>query len=421
MWPTLVIFAATYVLIAGRRLTIIPIGRPAGALVGACAMVGLSLVHPGGLLPAEAFAAVDANTIGLLLGMMLLAGAIAEVGLFDRAAIALEGMAPARLLWVVTIGSGVASALLLNDSICLLLAPVVDRTARRSGYARTPFLLALAMGANAGSAMTLAGNPQNMLVGQLSGISYTRYLLRAGPAGALALITTAAVVHLIFRSTLSGPGPGDGEPPRSTRVADAPETSRERAGIATWAPVVCLAGLSVAFLAGANLAWSALAAAAVVILLQGRDPDRLFSRVSWTVLVFFAALFVLVAGLQKAAVPQRALEALAPHLPESATGALVTLSAVVMVACQTISNVPFILLAEPLIRSFADVETAWITVAVISTLAGNLTILGSVANIIVVETAGAEALIGFRAYARAGVPVTLGSVAVALAWILATR
>ncbi|MBI4953601.1 MAG: arsenic transporter [Myxococcales bacterium] len=415
MWPAAVVFVFTYVLVAGRRLQLLPIGRPAGALVGACAMVALSLVHPSGLTPAEAFAAVEPNTIGLLLGMMLVAGAVADAGVFEALARAAAARvrSPAALLWAVTLGAGVLSALLLNDSVCLLAAPLVDGIARRAGLPRVPYLLALAMGSNAGSAMTLAGNPQNMLVAGLSGLGYRTYLWRAGPAGLVALVATAATLHLLFRHKLVA------APPAADGVVelDAREPARDQ----RWrrgASLVCLVGVSVAFLAGANLAWTALSGAAVVMLARGREPGPLFGRVSWTVLVFFAGLFVVVAGLQKAGVPQAILDAVRPHLPAAPTPGLLALAGLLLVGCQLISNVPFILLVEPLVHGLPDPSRAWCVVAVVSTLAGNLTLLGSVANIIVVETAHAEDEIGFGAYLRVGAPVTLVSTAAALAWLL---
>ena len=417
MVPVLVIFGLTYVLIAGRRLSAIPIGRPAAALAGACAMVALSTVHPSGLEPAEAFAAVEPNTIGLLLGMMLLAAAVADGGLFERAAraVSARALSPVALLYAVTLSAGVASALLLNDSVCLLLAPLVDRVARRQGRDRVPYLLALAMGSNAGSAMTVAGNPQNMLVASLSGMSYRDYLGRGGPAGLLALLVTAATLHVLFRKRLNQAAPVPVEQAEADVVRDAAERSVP-ARVRAAGPLVCVAGVSVAFLAGGNLAWAALCGAAVVIVWRGRDPAPLFERVSWQVLVFFAALFVLVAGLQKAGVPRALVDLVVPHLPAGAAAALLVLAGLLLVGCQLISNVPFILLVAPLVRAFADADAAWTVVAVVSTLAGNLTLLGSVANVIVIETAGAEREIGFRAYLRIGAPVTLLSTAAALAY-----
>jgi Na+/H+ antiporter NhaD/arsenite permease-like protein len=404
VWAVLAIFAGTYVLIAARRLSILPIGRPAGALLGATAMVALSMVDPRhGLSAREAFAAVEPNTIALLLGMMLLTAALGEAGFFDVSVdwLAGRGFSAAGLLHVVVAGSGILSALLVNDSVCLLLAPIVDRTARRAGRNRVPYLLGLAMGANAGSAMTLAGNPQNMLVAHLSGLTYRDYLFRAGIPAAAALVTTSLVLRYLFRAEL-GEDPGLVSLPPT---APLPARSRWRLGVAVGSTALA----SLLFFVGANLAWSAVGAATLMMALRGREPDSLFDKVAWTVLLFFGALFIVVAGLQKTGLLADWLRDITPWFPKGRTGSLVALAGALTVGCQIVSNVPFILLAEPWLRSLPDPHLAWMGTALFSTLAGNLTLLGSVANIIVVETTHAEHEIGFWSYAKAGVPVTVAS------------
>ncbi|XXY13807.1 SLC13 family permease [Sorangium sp. So ce216] len=424
MWSVLLVFAATYVLIAARRLSLLPIGRPAGALAGACAMVLLSSLDPGaGLTPHEAFAAIEPNTIGLLLGMMLLSASLDLAGVFELAAawVARRDLSPVRLLYLVTLGAGLASAVLLNDSVCVMLAPLVDRTARRAGLDRVPYLLALAMGANAGSALTLAGNPQNMLVGHLSGISYRAYLLEAGPAALIGLVVTAVTLHLLLRRRIAARTPPLGSTSDSTPGSTLQHAPPPGARPSALVPIACVAVVSVLFVLGANLAWTAIGGATAAILLHRRDATGLFERVSWTVLVFFGALFIVVAGLQKTGMPEQALRAASPFLPSGPTLGIVGLSIAMLVGCQIVSNVPFILLAESYIRSQPDPHLAWVATALVSTLAGNFTLLGSVANIIVVETVGAEREIGFRSYARVGVPVTLASTAAALLWLLLVR
>jgi Na+/H+ antiporter NhaD/arsenite permease-like protein len=436
VWPALVIFAATYVLIAARRLSLLPIGRPAGALAGAAAMVLLSLRGPGyGLTPHEAFAAVEPNTIGLLLGMMLLAAGLGEAGFFEIAAdwIARRRLSPVATLYATSIGGGLLSALLVNDSVCLLLAPLCDRTAKKLGLPRVPYLLALAMGANAGSAITIAGNPQNMLVAQLSGISYRGYLATGGVAGIIGLGVTAVVLHLLLGKQLpaSSAAPltappalapltappalatADPEPPTPVALASSPHRRREIA-----LALGCLAAVSIAFFLGANLAWGALCGATVMMLLRRQDTAKLFDGVSWTVLVFFAALFIVVAGLQKTGMPAAALAAISPYMPESVAARVAFLSGALLAGCQIVSNVPLILLVEPWIHAQPDPHLAWTVTAVVSTLAGNLTLLGSVANIIVIETTGASEDIGFVSYFKIGLPVTLASTALAVLWLL---
>lgn len=412
--PTLLVFVATYVLIAFRRLSLLPIGRPAGALAGACAMVVLAAIEPRWGIDAHgAFAAVEPNTIALLFGMMLISGAFAEAGFFDYAAtwLASSKLSPVGLLYGTTIGAGILSAFLVNDPVCVLGAPVVDAMARRARVDRIPYLFALAMGSNAGSAMTLAGNPQNMLVAHLSGLSYRDYLLRGGPAGFLALLSTAAMLHVLFRKRLDV----------RQNESKTPETEERLSKSDVWLTAVIMLGVSIAFLAGANLAFAALTGSAVLLLLRRRDPAPLFASVTWTVLVFFAALFIVAAAFQRTGLAESALAATKPFLPHDRNAATASLAVILTLGCQVVSNVPFILLGEPFIRSLPDPTLAWTTTALATTLAGNLTLLGSVANIIVIETAKAEDEIGFVTYMKAGLPVTIVSMVVGIGYLLLTN
>ncbi len=411
--PTLLVFVATYVLIAFRRLSLLPIGRPAGALAGACAMVVIATIEPRwGIDVPGAFAAVEPNTIGLLFGMMLISGAFAEAGFFDYAARLLvsRNWSPVGLLYGTTIGAGILSALLVNDPVCVLGAPVVDAMARRAGVDRVPYLFGLAMGANAGSAMTLAGNPQNMLVAHLSGLSYRDYLFRGGPAGFLALLVTAGILHILFRKRIAVR--------QEVTIAKEPDVSLSKKDV--WVATAIMIGVSVAFLAGANLAFAALTGSAVLLLVRRRDPAPLFSSVTWTVLVFFAALFVVAAAFQRTGLAEAALSATKSFIPANQNAATAVLAGILTLGCQVVSNVPFILLAQPFIQSLPDPTLAWTTTALATTLAGNLTLLGSVANIIVIETAKAEDEIGFVAYVKAGVPVTIASMVVGIGYLLVT-
>lgn len=414
MVVALLIFVATYVLIAGRGLAILPIGRPAGALLGAAAMVGYGAFdHARGLSPSEALGAVELNTVGLLFGMMILASGVHEARIFARVSDLVIGvnLSPRHLLAGVTIVSGLLSALLLNDSVCLIGAPFVDRIARARRLPRVPYLLALAMGSNAGSAMTLAGNPQNMLVAKLGGLQYRAYLLEGGVAGLVGLLATALVLDVMLRSEI-GQGASPVEAPAPPSVPRGPLPLHPAV------PLAILAAVSALFVAGASLAWTAIAGAALMMAVRRRDAAALFDSVSWTVLVFFGSLFVIVAGLEKAGVPQALFHPVIARMPTEGIIAIVALSAVLLVGCQIISNVPFILLVQPLVASFSDGKLAWTLVAIVATFAGNFTLLGSAANVLVVETAHAEKEIGFRRYGKVGVPVALAGMSAAVATLL---
>ena len=168
----LVIFAATYLLIAVQRLPFVHLNRPAASLVGAVAMVVFGVITPQ-----EAYAAIDLDVIVFLLGLMLIVGYL-EVGQFFEwvAQWLLRRVStPERLLLGVVVGAGLLSALFVNDTICVMCTPLVLAMTEAAALPPMPYLLALAFASNAGSVATLTGNPQNMLIGTLSGISYVQF------------------------------------------------------------------------------------------------------------------------------------------------------------------------------------------------------------------------------------------------------
>jgi Na+/H+ antiporter NhaD/arsenite permease-like protein len=236
-----------------------------------------------------------------------------------------------------------------------------------------------------------------MLVGRLSGLSYREYTALVGVPVVVALLATAGLLHFLFRRTLA-------------REVDEPEPA---SSLSVDRPllITCLLSLFVATaanLAGVPLALSALGAGAVTLAAAGLRAEKLLARVDWSVLLFFAGLFVLVAALQRTDFPHSWVS-----MTEGSLGhGPFALTTVLSIGSQIVSNVPLILLLEPWIRSFPDPALAWVVTALVSTLAGNLTLLGSVANIIVLERA--KVRLGFLEYARVGIPVTILSTALAL-------
>jgi Na+/H+ antiporter NhaD/arsenite permease-like protein len=296
----LAIFTLTYLAIAAGRVPWLSVDRPAAALLGAVMMVAT-----GVLLPAEAGAAVNGDTLGLLLGMMILAAYLGEAGFFRWASwrVIRASGTPRSLLWGLTLTAGLLSAFLVNDTVCLLMTPLVVRIIDDAELPPLPFLLAIAFGSNAGSVATLTGNPQNMLVGTLSGISWTRF------AGALALpalaslLAVAALLHWQFRAEL---------PRRALTNRQLPEPPLDPALLrrALFATGLCVAG----FLSGFPLSWTALFAAALLMAVAGRAPREALARVDWPLLLFFAGLFVVVAGVGRSGLAELAWQRFAPWL-----------------------------------------------------------------------------------------------------------
>ena len=395
---SLAIFAVAYVLIAGRRFRWLPVGRPTGALLGAVLMVLL-----GVLTPAQAYASVDGNTIALLFGMMVLQVELDRSGLLDAwaAALAARRWSASRLLVAVVFSAGILSALLVNDAVCLMATPLVARLCRAGRLPPAPFLLALATSSNVGGTMTLTGTPQCMLVGHFSGLSWTRYGAVMTPVGLVLLALTAAFFLVAFRRSLRGVVVA---PMAPTVPLDRPRARRF---------LVCLGAVLVGFSAGLPLAWVALAGACLVALLRRGEPTEALARLDWPLLLFFAALFVVVGGVAHAGWVDDAVRAVTPTLTSDPATRPVPFAAFSLVASNVFSNVPFVLVLghgyEGASPSF------WYQLALTSTLAGNLTLVGSVANLIVVEAAAREDVhVGFLDYAKVGVPLTLLTTAAGL-------
>jgi Na+/H+ antiporter NhaD/arsenite permease-like protein len=398
------IFALTYLLISGRRLKILPLNRPAAALLGTALMVAT------GVMPAEeAYRAVDYDTLVLLLGMMLISAYLCLAGFFVWAAdwILRVAASPERLLLYLIIASGGLSALLVNDTVCLMVTPLVVAVMVRGRLPLTPYLLALAMSANIGSVATLVGNPQNMIIGHLSGIPFRRFSTALVPVAVAGLAIQYVVLRFGFRRLL-----------RAARIERPPTEKRplDRRLLALTLAVLGLVFLG--FLAGLNLAWTALAGGALVMVLARRDTHEVLKLVDWHLLVFFAALFVVVEGLHRTGLPDQAYGGMRGLFGGSATAQAWNLAWFAALGSNIFSNVPFVLVAGKWIGNFAAPELMWQVLALATTFAGNLTILGSVANIIVVESARGHVEVGFWDYAKYGIPITLLTTVVGLAVLL---
>ena len=388
-----VIFAITYILISGRQLKILPLNRPAAALLGAVLMVSTGVVTPE-----RAYRGVNYDTIVLLLAMMLVSSYLYLAHFFEWAAdIVLRfSCTPQRLLFYLILTSGILSALLVNDTICLMLTPLVIAVIRRGKLPLLPYLIALATSANIGSVATLVGNPQNMIIGHFSHIPFSQFSRTLAPAAIIGLAINFIILRFGFRCALRS-----AVIEREARVV--PKLDRGLFAI------VCIVFLSIfaCFVAGLNLAWTALSGAVLVMVLARRDTHEVLKLVDWHLLVFFAALFVVVEGLSDTGLPDATYRHLRPVFGSSVTTQTWNLAWFSVAGSNLFSNVPFVLVAGKWIARFTDPELMWKVLALATTFAGNLTIVGSVANMIVVESVREHLEVGFWDYARFGIPITI--------------
>jgi Na+/H+ antiporter NhaD/arsenite permease-like protein len=406
--PALLIFCATYLFLAGAELPYLKLDRPGGALAGAAAMVAFSVITPAEV----AREAINWDTILLLLGMMILTSAMAEAAIFRWVSwqALRRGHRPAQLLALLVFVAGGLSALLVNDTICLMLTPLVLSLCEAAALAPLPFLLALAFASNAGSVATLTGNPQNMLVGTLSGIGYARFASFLALPALLSLGAVFLVLRVAFRSELSAS--------REVTAALAPPTLQRGPALLC---LLALAFVVAGFLLGYSLAWTAITGAALLLVVLRTPPRRIFARVDGTLLLFFASLFVVTHGVARAGIAERLFRAFEPFLGMTPAQQALRFGGFTLAACQVVSNVPFVLLAGHWVPRFVDPELGWLSLALVSTLAGNLTPVASVANLIVLELAGEKGKIPFLRFLAVGAACTLVPLALALAALFAER
>ncbi|HUK43212.1 MAG TPA: anion transporter [Candidatus Bathyarchaeia archaeon] len=394
------IFLASYLVFAIGRLPGTKIDRPAMAVIGAVAMFA-----SGALGPREAIASIDFATLVLLFSMMLLAASLHLSGFFEWITrLAIEHLGPARLLPGVIFVSGILSAFLVNDIVCLVMAPLILGVCRRMRLRPVPYLLALATASNIGSTATITGNPQNIFIGSISGIAYRDFLAHLGPVALVGLFIDWAVLHWIHLR--------NGSEALSAPQHEEPPGKREPEIHPAW-PVMVSLGVLIGFLAGYPPALVAAVGGALVLVQRQRSPKAIYGDVDWSLLMLFLGLFLVIGGAEQAGITGELLRA-AKRLNLHNT---VIFTAVVTLLSNIVSNVPAVMLLKGLVPQFSNAHTAWLTLAMSSTLAGNLTITGSVANIIVVEKARREAHIGFLEYMKIGVPVTVLTLAAGLLWL----
>ncbi len=392
----LVIFLLTYLIIAlPERFPRVPLDRPSGALLGAVLMV-----LAGVLSFEEAFAAIDFKTIVLLLGMMILVVYLTIAGFLELISVRILQIAknPFQLLMLVVFSSGFLSALFVNDTICVVYTPILLRTVMLAKLNPLPYLIALATSSNIGSAATIVGNPQNMLIGTQSKIPFLQFFVTMLPVSFIGLLINIAVISFLYRKEIFHNGFAVALP--EPRV-DYPLLKKSLA-------ILLLVFISFAFGERfASIPTIAIAGGTAMLLMGNRPPARILRRVDWSLLLFFSGLFIVTRGAEKGGLAGAMLQFFGPVLQMQGLEFILSLSAFSLILSNLVSNVPFVMMMLPVAQK-AGGDLLWYTLAMSSTFAGNLTIVGSVANMIVVELSRrAKVEISFFEYFKVGSAVTL--------------
>ncbi|WP_245927767.1 anion transporter [Aphanothece hegewaldii] len=389
----LVIFL-TYLGLALGQFPGLRMNRATIALVGAAFIITLQV-----FTLEEAWQAIDANTIIFLLSMMVINANLAYSGFFQLILTSLLKItrSPFGLLCLLTFGSGILSAFFLNDTIALIFTPLVIHLTQALKLNPIPYLLALAAATNSGSVATLSGNPQNILIGSFSQISYLDFSKALLPLALISLLIQIGLLWLIYPEV------------RSTQeISIIPKFSYRLVKPLFRKTLIITSGLLIAFAIGVPLGIASLTAAALLLITRRIKPQKVFQQIDWNVLIMFSGLFVLTHATQKLN--------LFNSLTLLANNSLKFLGITVLLS-NLISNVPAVLVLKPFIEE--NNTTYWLLLAAGSTLAGNLTLFGSVANLIVAEAAIIKGYhLDFKEHLKFGLPLTIITVILAYFWII---
>lgn len=402
-----IIFLITYGGVAIGGIPGMALDRTGIALLGAIAMVVFGVIEPH-----HAIAAIDMPTILLLYSLMVVAAQFRLSGFYTATALHMTRFSqrPATFLGVLMLVSGLLSAVLTNDIVCLAFTPVLCATLIESGVNPVPFLLGLACAANIGSAATIIGNPQNMLLGQVGKLSFAEFTAFCGIPSFLCLTMAYVLIALSYRNRFDLRY----VPAVKERRHDWPNYNRHQALKA----VIVTALLMIMFFTPVAREVSSLAAAGILLCSRKMRTRSILGLVDWHLITLFCGLFIVIAGIESVGLPTSLMGILHRcgvnlHHPGALTVVTAALSNIV-------SNVPATMLLVKFLSS-GD-PTQWYIVGLAGTFAGNLITIGSIANLIVIEGARPYGItIGFGEHARVGIPVTVASLLVVLGYIAVQR
>lgn len=398
-WISLIIILLTLAGVAIGRFPGLRMNRATIVLVGSTALIII-----GAISLDQAYQAIDLNTIVLLFSMMVLNVNLRLAGFFDLVVhrVARFAKNTKQLLFLVIMSSGMLSALFLNDTVVIMFTPLVLEVTTALKRNPIPYLMGLATAANVGSTATIIGNPQNMLIGMASGISFISFATYLTPVALAGLLVVYAVIITVYRDEFNGQK-------LNYQISDRPRIFKPLLYKSTIALTLMLA----AFMVGAKIPLAALGAASLLLITRRIKPQRVFVELDWGLLVFFSGLFIVTHAIETSGLGVYLFDQARPLLDQGLT----PLTIVSALLSNVISNVPAVLLFRPIMNSLADPNIAWLTLAMATTFAGNLTLLGSVANLIVAETAKSKGIhLSFPEYLKAGLPITIITLAIGVFW-----
>lgn len=414
VWTAIIIFILVMLCIVTEK-----INRTLAAMAGAMAMVFF------GIIDAEAIPSyIDFNTIGVLIGMMLVVSTVKRSGLFEFIAIytakLVKGNA-GKILIGFAIITAVLSAILDNVTTVLLIGPMTLVITQILQINPVPFLITEIIASNIGGTSTLIGDPPNIMIGSAAGLGFSDFVVNLLPIIVVILAVTLAILYFIYRKVLIV------APDKQADIMtlDPKKSINDYPLLYKSVGIILLILLGFIFHERIGISSSvvALTGATLILIISHEDPEEIFSSVEWLTIAFFSALFVIVGGLEEVGI----IEALASYLIDATAGQPVLMVIVILwlsaIVSSFLDNIPFVATLIPLIiamgKSGINISPLWWAVSLGACLGGNGTLIGASANIVLANIGARNGhKISFGYYFKFGFPLMLLSVALSMGYLL---
>jgi Na+/H+ antiporter NhaD/arsenite permease-like protein len=395
------IFMATYMGIAAGCVPGLVLDRTGIALLGAIAMVAT-----GALAMPQALQALDAPTLLLLYALMVVSAQFRVGGFYTWTVLQLRRFMPREKLFLLLVMAvtAVMSAAIVNDVVCLAFTPVLAVALLQAGLNPVPFLIGMAVASNIGSAATIIGNPQNMLIGQMGHLAFGPFMAWCGVPALISLALAYGTIAWLYRGRFQGTLPA------YTGAASWPPFNRHQ----SIKGLLATGALIVLFFTHIPRELSALSIAGLLLCSRQMRTRDMLEQVDWHLLTLFCGLFIVIGGFMLTGMPAALVAGLKGRGIDLHN--LYVLTGVSALLSNVVSNVPATMLMVRFLNPARVTE--WYALALASTFAGNLITIGSIANLITIEQARHYGItIGFKEHARIGIPVTIMSLLVTILWI----
>ncbi|MTI71154.1 MAG: ArsB/NhaD family transporter [Firmicutes bacterium] len=409
------IFISTYFLIVSEK-----INRTSAALLGACMMLGLKIVSQE-----YAFDSIDFNTIGLLIGMMIIVTITKKTGVFQYIAIKSAKLAkgdPWRIILLFSIITAISSALLDNVTTVLLIAPVTLVITDTLKVNPLPFLIPEILAANIGGSATLIGDPPNIMIGSATKLGFVDFVLNLAPIVIIIFVITLFILKLVYKRQLTVT-----ESLRQKILNFNENKSIQNVLLlkkSLFVLALTIVGFTLHQFVHLESATIALIGASILLVISKLDPEEILFEIEWTTIFFFAGLFVLVGGLEKVGI----IDSIAEHLVLLTKGNLMLTALIVLwvsaIASAFIDNIPFVATMIPLIKSIGamsslNITPLWWALALGACLGGNGSLVGASANVIVAGfLEKTESRLSFIEFLKIGFPIMIISIILSTIYLL---